>query len=115
MSSAQLPVEGPELVTPPGDYTPVPSREQCEEMKKRLKRSIKWELLPRSWEEMNRLPKADQKVAAQIFSIAVNWEEFDRTDFIQGVIMEYDELLNDGWHMNCPQCHLPFDICNKIF
>jgi len=49
---------------------------------------------------------------AKIISIFVGLFDLERSEFITGVLMEYEWILANFWYFTCSDYGLPLDICN---
>ena len=93
---------------------PVTSKVIRDEHERRMHISLDVKSLPSSWEEFNKLSPNDQYEMAKILSMAVRLYDHQRSDFIQGVLMEYEWVLIDFWEYACEGCDLPYSFCNIL-
>jgi hypothetical protein len=90
------------------------SRVVKEEHKRRVRDRIDVEDLPKTWEEFKLLSAEEQERMAKILSVVVQLFDYARTDFIQGVIQEYEWILSSYWLFVCKDCGFPDEFCASL-
>ena len=82
--------------------------------KRRMNNQIDIESLPKNWEEFKNYSSDEQGKLALTFSVLVALHEDKRTDFIQGVLMEYEWELANSWYYSCDGCGFPEEFCKNL-
>ena len=82
-----------------------------EEHERRICLQIDYDTLSSSWDEFKKLSNGDQTNMAKLLSMAVKLFDHPRSDFVQGVLMEYEWVLADFWEYTCDGCGLPYSFC----
>ena len=85
-----------------------------QEHKRRVRDRIEIENLPKSWDEFKLLSTEEQERMAKVLSVVIELFDYARTDFIQGVIMEYEWPLASYWLFVCKDCGFPEEFCSSL-
>ena len=83
------------------------------EHKKRMLHCIHIAAIPTNWDKFKELSNSDQLEMVKHISIAVGLFDLYRSDFIQGVLQEYEWVLADFWDYTCDDCRLPIEYCKS--
>jgi len=93
-------------------YPDRPPEEVRQQGREWVKATLYTRFLPKTWEEFTEYSKNDQIQIAITLSLVVELIlEFERTEFVQGVLQEYEGDLADLWEYCCDTCDLPFMFC----
>ena len=85
-----------------------------DEHKRRVRNRIDLETIPNDWDEFKLLSEEDQLHMAKVLSVMISLFDYARTDFITGVIMEYEFQLASYWGFVCEDCGFPDGFCSSL-
>jgi len=93
-------------------YPDCPPEEVRQQSRDQAKTVLYTRFLPKTWEEFKEYSRNDQLQIALILSLVVELVlSFERSEFVQGVLQEYEWDLADVWEYCCDTCDLPFIFC----